>query len=139
MMVNGHCLCGAVTFSGRFPGKPEYGVCHCSMCQRWTGGPGFAADLEDVSISSPEAMTWYKSSDWAERGFCTRCGSSLFYKLKLGEPRYIVYVGSLDPVEGLTLSEHIFVDSQPGHYAFSDHAPRVTAAEFLARFEEPSS
>jgi len=41
MLAKGGCLCGEVRFSA--PDEVvEVGVCHCNMCQRWSGGPGFA-------------------------------------------------------------------------------------------------
>ena len=34
--VTGGCLCGKVTYSTTI--KTGAGVCHCSMCRKWSGG-----------------------------------------------------------------------------------------------------
>ncbi|MFN6987310.1 MAG: GFA family protein, partial [Rhizobium oryzihabitans] len=34
---HGQCLCGAVGLEAVI-GAREFGVCHCSMCRRWSGG-----------------------------------------------------------------------------------------------------
>jgi hypothetical protein len=135
MRVKGYCLCGSVAFEGDVAAEPSFGVCHCKMCQRWTGGPAFAINMQDVDITRPGELVWYKSSDWAERGFCGRCGTSLLYRMTGDPPVYIPYVGCIDLPETLRLAEHIYIDSKPGYYDFAGDAPRLTEAEFLARLQ----
>jgi hypothetical protein len=107
------------------------------MCQRWTGGPAFAIDMDNVDITRADTLVWYRSSDWAERGFCGRCGASLLYRLIAAsrDPVYIPFLGCLDIPAELTLAEHIYVDSKPACYEFADSAPRLTEADFLARLQ----
>lgn len=45
-MYQGQCLCGAVKISTHQP-IDKISVCHCGMCQRWNGGPGFSVDCHD--------------------------------------------------------------------------------------------
>lgn len=132
----GHCLCGAVAYTGN--GVPHMHVCHCSNCRRWTGSPAMTLTFDDgIDIQTPEAVRWYASSDWAERGSCVACGSTLFYRMP--ESGYInVSAGSLDNqslIDGIV--EHIFVDEKPSHYDFADSAPRITGAEVFERFAGP--
>lgn len=129
----GRCLCGAVTFVGH---GELHGVeaCHCRDCRRWTGGPWLNVDFKDgVEIAGP--LRWHRSSEWAERGFCATCGSTLFWRMtKAGSATMSAAAGALDdesPLVGMT--KHIFVDSQPGYYAFADSAPRIGDAEMVAR------
>ena len=59
------------------------GTCRCSMCRKWGGGPFFALDGQQaVTISGEEHVRRYGSSEWAERAFCSECGTHLFYRLK---------------------------------------------------------
>jgi hypothetical protein len=52
------------------------------MCRRWTAGPYLTVDCGDsFNVSDAAAVEVYRSSDWAERAFCKRCGSRLFYRL----------------------------------------------------------
>ena len=89
--MKGSCLCGAVAVSA--PDQTEVAACHCGMCRRWGGGPLLAVHCgHDVHISGTEQVTVFKSSEWAERGFCSRCGTHLFYRVVQGN-EYIVPVG----------------------------------------------
>ncbi len=134
--MKGQCLCGAAQFSG----EPVLGsgveVCHCRHCRRWGGGPFMSVRLAGgVTLAADATLVWYASSDWAERGFCGRCGTSLFWRLK-GEPSdWIVNLHALGDDHGMTIHEHIWVDQKPGFYDFSDATPRLTEAEFMARHQ----
>jgi hypothetical protein len=76
----GACLCGAVRISVKASTK-SVGACHCSMCRKWGGGPLLAVECgHDVHFEGGDRISVFNSSDWAERGFCSRCGSHLFYR-----------------------------------------------------------
>ena len=132
--VTGKCLCGAVRFSAADV-PTEASVCHCEMCRRWTGGPMIAVHPKGgVEIENPAGVTWYRSSDWAERGFCPTCGSTLFYRLIEGGV-VIPAAGTLDDQSRFTgVENHIFIDQKPAYYDFADTAPRLTAEETIALF-----
>lgn len=71
-------------------------------------------------------------------GFCTRCGSSLFYRLK--EPdAHLVWLGSFDDQGSFALRGEIYVDVKPTAYAFKGEHPRLTGAEFLASIGTPEA
>nr|WP_252865540.1 GFA family protein [Brevundimonas diminuta] len=58
-------------------------ACHCERCRRTSGGVSLSVDCGDtVEVEGPLAT--YDSSDWAERQFCSACGSNLFWRLKAG-------------------------------------------------------
>jgi hypothetical protein len=130
---SGHCLCGRVRVSLRC--GDEVDACHCSICRRWGGGPLLAIEPEgDVKFDGVEQIAVFESSDWAERGFCRRCGTHLFYRLK--EPvHYAIPVGLLDDPGALRLAKEIFVDEQPQAYAFAGERPRLTGAEVFEQFQ----
>ena len=78
----GSCLCGAVGFSAENAAK-NLGACHCGMCRKWGGGPAMMVPCADaVSFSGDENIGVFASSEWAERGFRTSCGSHLFYRVR---------------------------------------------------------
>jgi hypothetical protein len=134
--IPGRCLCGAVHFETEFKDGPAFGVCHCSMCQHWNGGPGLASEFVRTEFGSAQTLSWYQSSDWAERGFCGTCGSSLFYRLKDMPDVLFIQLGCLDLPDDTHLAEHIFYDEKPAYYDFADQSPRLSGAEFLARMSE---
>lgn len=133
---SGRCLCGAITYTGR--GEFIMQVCHCASCRRWTGSPAMTLTFEDgIDIETPANIRWHRSSGWAERGSCTTCGTTLFYRLVDGD--YLnVSAGSLDDQGAIKqIDEHVFIDEKPAHYDFAGNAPRVTGAEVVARFQPP--
>lgn len=132
--TTGQCLCGAAKF--HFDEAVEtVSVCHCTFCRRWNTGPMMAVHPEaEVVIDQGETVVWYRSSDWAERGFCSTCGTSLFWRMADGTGGVVVGAGALDGIEGARLSNHIFIDEKARYYDFKDDAPRLTAAETIALF-----
>lgn len=126
----GGCLCGSVSFEIT-PNEEEVHICHCGLCRKWHGGPGFAVQCKsDWVINGEENMTWYKSSEWAERGFCSKCGSHLLFRTNDGS-YHGVSAGVLDNQDGFKIGMHIFVDKKPPYFDFTDDSPRLTEKEFL--------
>ncbi len=135
MSASGKCLCGAVRFSAETV-ETHVHSCHCSMCRSWTGGPMFGVAAQGVRFEGEEHIGRYASSEWAERGFCKQCGSSLFYRMKEPE-QYVIAMGTFDDAEQFKLTGEIYVDEKPGGYDFAGDHPRLTGAEFLASLGLP--
>jgi hypothetical protein len=131
----GQCLCGSVRFVARDV-ETHHHACHCGMCRRWASGPVFAAEAGAVEFQGTENLGRYESSDWAERGFCSRCGSALFYFLK-PTGQYMMCVGAFDEPRDFQLVREIFIDHKPPGYTFGGDHPRWTEAETLAQFASP--
>lgn len=130
----GQCLCGAIKFSVTHA-EPEFGACHCRMCQRWAGGPFIATSASGVAFDGEENLVRFRSSDWAERGFCGKCGTNLFYRIRKSDT-YEKCVGTFDEVEQFSLNEEIFIDRKPAAYDFAGDHPRLTEAETMARYKD---
>lgn len=135
MSITGQCLCGAVRFNGSPDRERGISVCHCGQCRRWAGGgPYFAVRMQDgVTLTRDEGLAWFRSSDHGERGFCRHCGTSLFWRVPGSGMDVAVSAGTLEPDHGLEIGAHIWVDDQPDFYEFADSAPRLTAAQAMAR------
>ena len=136
----GGCLCGAVRFEAE--GVEEgFGICHCGMCRRWTGGVYAATQTKVVRFTAGEdQVKTYTSSDWAERGFCGECGSNLFYRITLEGPMKgatHLALGSLDELEGMTLETELYVDLQPACLRDGEAKNRLTEAQVMAMFAPP--
>jgi hypothetical protein len=120
----GRCLCGAVTFE-LLPPVRDVIVCHCRQCARWTGYAVAATAVTSENfrlIQGKESLKWYSASEHAERGFCSVCGSSLFWKPSDGS-RISVLAGALDPPTHLKVSAHIFVADKSDYYEIKDEVP----------------
>jgi hypothetical protein len=136
-MGKGHCLCGAVHISASTMSN-KVGACHCSMCRRWTGGPLLAVDCgSDVSFDGKENIEVFDSSQWAERGFCRKCGSHLFYRLKQNN-QYIMPIGIFDNCEKAVFDHQIFIDEKPDYYDFANETHNMTGEEVFAQYAPPS-
>ena len=113
---HGRCLCGAVTFE--ITGElRNVLVCHCSQCRRTSGHfwAATAAPVVAIQINTRNTLSWYRSSSKAKRGFCRRCGSSLFWQLD-GSTSLTIAAGSLDMPTGLSTQEHIYFDDASDYY-----------------------
>ena len=131
--LEGHCLCGAVTVRAT-PVRRHVEACHCSMCRQWSGGALLSVQCgSDVEIGEANHVVRYRSSDWAERGFCGRCGSGLFYRY-LPLDSYALLAGLFPDDALLPLAEEIFIDEKPDYYAFAGDRERLTGAEVMAKF-----
>ncbi len=130
--AKGSCLCGSITLKVSAM-KTGLGVCHCGMCRKWSAGPFLAVDCgSDVKIEGEEHLGVYHSSDWAERAFCKKCGTNLFYRFKKTQ-QYIVSSEIFTETE-LNFDHQIFIDEKPDYYAFSNETKNMTGAEVFAAF-----
>jgi hypothetical protein len=116
--ATGRCLCGAVRYEIRGPLRDVL-VCHCSECRRWSGHffAATSAQKSDLVLVESDALRWIESPESesdARRGFCSACGSSLFWDAPARDTISIA-VGSLDEPTGLQTIGHVYV-SQAGDY-----------------------
>jgi hypothetical protein len=131
----GHCLCGAVTITVAGAHDPRVGACHCRMCQRWSGGLFlcFTADASAVTVTGE--ITRYRSSAFAERAFCPRCGSHLWFNdvADGGEPvSYELMPGLFDAARNWPLRSEIYVDrAMSSVHLLGDHR-RKSRADYEA-------
>ena len=137
MDASGHCLCGAVTYTAKDV-QTDINSCHCGMCRRWNGGPAFAAMVGKVAFEGEENITRYASSESAERGFCNRCGTNLFFRLK-EQDHYVLWVGSFDDQTPFKLAGEIFIDEKPAAYNLAGDHPRLTGEQFMASLQQGDS
>lgn len=133
----GQCLCGAVRIEAHnVPGT--FGVCYCDMCKRWSGGRwmGVWVANEDLRLSGEDAITVVKTSDWAERAFCNKCGSSLWYAVTEGPyaAGKSIGVGVLNDTDDLRAQTEYYVDRKTCAYDFPKDRAQLTEAEVLALF-----
>lgn len=134
MELQGHCLCGEVRVT--IPElSEEITVCHCHMCQKFFGGPflSLAGVLpQDVEINGEEQIQRYLSSEWAERGFCKQCGSSLFYH-SLADDEYYFPAGLFAEIDQAKLTTEIFYDQKPAFFHFKEPTEKLTEEAFLQK------
>lgn len=90
----------------------------------------------DVSFEGEDAIKIYNSSDWAERGFCKKCGSHLFYRLKESK-QHMIPVGLFDDQEPFVFESQVYIDKKPSFYSFANKTNDMTEAEILEMYGSP--
>jgi hypothetical protein len=129
--MTGKCLCGAVRFTAHDV-PHQTGACHCGQCRRVASGPYFAVAAGSVAFEGAENLGRYRSSAWAERGFCKACGSNLFYHM-IKDDRYMMSVGTFDDQSGFELVHQVFHDEKPDFYDLTPVVKTSTGDDFFAR------
>jgi hypothetical protein len=122
--VTGSCLCGAVRFRVTGPLRPVI-ACHCTQCRKQTGHylAATGALLKDFNMLEDRGLKWFEASDIAKRGFCSHCGSTLFWQGH--DADYIaIAAGSIEQPTGLSIKAHIFVADKGDYYDFDDGLPQ---------------
>ncbi len=81
--VHAQCLCGAVQLDAKLPSL-WLSHCHCQRCQH-AHGAAFVTwvglEAAHCEVRDPQGLLrWYLAETQAERGFCTHCGSTLFFR-----------------------------------------------------------
>jgi hypothetical protein len=103
------------------------------MCQRLSGGIYLTTAARGLSFDGEEHISIYRGSDWAERGFCKKCGSHLFYRY-LNSDEHDMCIGTFDDQSDFVLAGEIFIDRKPGGYALAGEHSRLTEAETLEKY-----
>ncbi|MEV4420559.1 GFA family protein [Patulibacter sp. NPDC049589] len=116
--LDGHCLCGNVTYTVDTEDPIMTGICHCRDCQRSTGTAYsiIAAveigefHVEGASLKQFDTMGEDRKSP-AHRNFCSNCGSQLFSIL--GDADDIVWIkaGTLNDASWLEPELEAWTDS----------------------------
>ncbi len=111
----GGCLCGGVRYAVTGELR-DVVVCHCSRCRRSHGHVGAytACAASDLVLLSASTLRWYEDGGRA-RGFCSACGSSLFWRAD-GRDTVSLTAGTLDPPTGLRTIAQIFTSDAGDYY-----------------------
>src|SRR5829696_5231703 len=122
-MPKGSCLCGAVRFevAGELPG-PD--ACHCSQCRKSSGHYFASTDVarSALTIEGGQHVAWYRPSEKVRRGFCSVCGSPLFWD-PIGHDWTAVAMGAFDAPTGTRLARHIFTADKGDYYDIEGDLP----------------
>ena len=121
----GGCLCGAVRYHSSGP-PLRCVICHCEFCRKHSGAPCL------VFVHFPvDAFRWdkgtparFRSSKYAERGYCRECGSTLSMHEEVLSDRVQVTLGSLDDPTAIRPQDHVWTKSQVDWFEVSDGLPR---------------
>jgi hypothetical protein len=122
-MHTGSCLCGAVCFEVD-GGLKAPDACHCSQCRRQSGHYWASTNVPRgaLRLRGEDKLTWYPSSEKVRRGFCSVCGSAVFWD-PAGHDFIAVGMGAFDKPTGTHLEKHIFTADKGDYYNIADGLP----------------
>ena len=134
--LNGSCMCGAVTWS--YSGAPIRNlVCHCTDCQKATSAP-FTAFIG----MTPDGLTWagpithYESSPDTFRGFCSTCGTRLYFRSVKWPQEIHVHAHTLRNLDGYRPTAQVMTRSRA---KWLDHLDSVPAFEQFQKAPKPAN
>lgn len=100
-------------------------ACHCSQCRKQSGHFWASTDVPRaaLTIRGADRLTWFRSSERVRRGFCSTCGSSLFWD-PIFRDTIAVAMGAFDAPTGTRLGMHIHVADKGDYYDIADGLPQ---------------
>jgi hypothetical protein len=112
--TTGSCGCGAVRFELSEPAHLA-GYCHCTRCQKRTGGASSAQARIDGTtfrlLAGEEHLTAWRHPDGGfEKCFCGVCGSHLWSRNPDDPSQMGIRLSAFDGDPGVRPSWHTFVD-----------------------------
>ena len=136
----GECQCGEVRFTAN-PPTLFCAHCHCDFCRRahgaafvtWFGVP----EAQFRFLRGEDRVTWYASSKQGRRGFCARCGSTLFFTSSLAPGEIHIALANMNGEIDRRPELHVFFDARVDWFECSDGLPRIDSdSELLAPFKQ---
>ena len=137
-IYEGRCLCGALRYSVVTP-TLFVAHCHCRYCREahgaafvtWVG----AAEERFRLTAGADRLRWHASSPQSERGFCSTCGSTLFFRSTLCPGEVHVTRASLPAQIDREPQLHCFHDQRVPWAGASDSLPCYDSSDpGLAKF-----
>ena len=118
------CLCGGIKI--KIVGKLRHVInCHCTQCMKTHGNYATYTNAheENITFINKISLKWYNSSNFAKRGFCSKCGASVFYKIKKSKTISISAGMFSNPTKFKTQS-NIFTKGKLDYYKLDPNLPK---------------
>ncbi len=123
MSLSGKCLCESITFE--ITGEARDVInCHCSRCRRSTGHymAATSADVEDLEVAG-DTLRWYDAAEGVQYGFCSRCGSTLFWRTARRPEVISIAAGTLTPPTGLKTVAAVYASYASDYHVLDTTIP----------------
>jgi len=85
-----------------------------------------AVPRERLQMQTEETLAWYQSSPTSKRGFCSNCGSSLFFDHEDSDVIGLA-AGAFDGDPPLDFAVHIYTNEAGHYYGLPDSEPQMDA------------
>ena len=124
LSLKASCLCGGIQFRTKGYHRNVQN-CHCIQCTKTHGNyAAYTSVLEEnIIYKSKTTLNWFVSSAKAKRGFCNKCGASVFFK-RFGSKAISLSAGLIKKPTKLKTSSHIYTSNMRDYYKISDNLPK---------------
>jgi len=124
LSLKASCLCGGIKLITQGYHRNVQN-CHCIQCMKTHGHHAAYTNVEDrnVKFLKKRTLKWFKSSKRAKRGFCNKCGASLFFKI-IGAKTISIAAGMFNRPVKLKTTMNIFVKGKSDYYKLDSSMPK---------------
>ena len=124
LTLKASCLCGCIQFRTKGYHRNVQN-CHCVQCMKTHGNYAAYTNVEERNIKflKKRTLKWFKSSKRAKRGFCNKCGASLFFKV-IGAKNISIAAGMFNRPVKLKTTMNIFVKGKSDYYKLDSRMPK---------------
>lgn len=130
--LRGRCLCGAVRYELRTPTRGS-AHCHCNWCRR-AHGAAFVTWLVSAAdrftlAAGEQVLSWYSATEQSRRGFCSRCGTTMFYESSAAPGETHVASATLIDPPDQEPKAHVFFDQRVPWLTINDGLPTCASSD----------
>ena len=118
------CLCGSIRFKTSGYHRDVHN-CHCIQCMKTHGHYAAYTSVKEQNIKfiKKKTLKWFRSSKGAKRGFCSKCGASIFFK-SLKKKDIHIAAGMFNKPVKLKTIVNIFTKGKLDYYKLDRHIPK---------------
>ena len=126
LSLKASCLCGNIQLKTQGYHRDIHN-CHCIQCMKTHGHHAAytAVKLENIKFLKKKTLKWFKSSKRAKRGFCNKCGASMFFKVNESKNIHIA-AGMFNKPVKLKTELNIFVKGKLEYYKLDNRLPKFS-------------
>ena len=124
LSLKASCLCGNIQLR-TYGYHRDVENCHCIQCMKTHGHYAAYTNVheQNVKFLKKRTLKWFRSSKKAKRGFCRKCGASLFFKV-IGSKNISIAAGMFNGPTKLKTKMNIFVKGKPDYYRLDNRLPK---------------
>jgi len=124
LSLKASCLCGGIQLRTHGYHR-DVENCHCVQCMKTHGHHAAYTNVQEQNVKflKKKTLKWFRSSKRAKRGFCRKCGASLFFKL-IGSNNISIAAGMFKNPTKLKTKRNIFVKGKLDYYKLDNRLPK---------------
>ena len=126
LSLKASCLCGGIKLKTQGYHRNVQN-CHCIQCMKTHGNFSAYTNLKDLNIRflAKRTLKWFKSSKKAQRGFCKKCGASIFFKMNKSD-NISISAGIFDKSLKLKTFRNIFTKNKLKYYSLDKNIQKFS-------------